>query len=679
MTKTEIKEFFISCENIKELRALVPFSVGALIRGEAADKFDGEVVFCAYIDSETALSAGESAYLRLYTLPLGTRVSFNGQEIENELKANKEVLTLDVTSLVREGVNTLEVRYGGELLDAGVLKNAEFIRTSYPIIDGVSLNQVHEDGKVTLGIRLDTLGTSDNVRAVATLVSGAGQIYYGGIMRGRGTITVPDPLYWWPRGLGVQNLYKLTINVYGDMEIEDTFEARVGFRTLTTAGSADGTLLEVNGVSFLPMGAVYDTPKKRYTEDAGIELESSMIAAARAGVNTLVIPCDCDMPCDRFFELCDLYGMVAVRECTDIRADYDALFRRSTHASVGIVDFIGVGDNILAVSDKLREINQDLELSAEDKAAEHYSVKSLACVKTVRERIAKKDRNILSEAVAGKDDGEIIKLIGTAATKHLYAENIYDFAYVSQLVEAELVEREMMERRIARRARGRAVFSSIGKKSGVISDGLIDVNYRTKAVAYRAARFFSPTAAYAKAEGSVVEFYVSNESRSNFVGVIEYRILDSANNLIHKNEESCIVNSSSSKFLFTRDFSEYIAGRECECVLEYSLHSGSNLVYRSSMIFVEPKKFKFLDPFIESEISGADKKYSLTLTSHAFAMGVEIDFENTDVVINDNYINITQNMPIKISFTVIGETTTAEKLKSELCIKSVYDIGNGTK
>ena len=673
MVKTEIKEFFVSTEQTKELRALVPFSVGALCeRGELVT--DGEVRFSAYVEIENAFSAGERAYVRLYSLPAGTKITFNGVTV-TELEFCRDVLTSDVTALVREGVNTLELRLGGEPLDAGVFKNAEFIRTSYPVIDRVSLNQIHEDGRVSLGIKLETLGVSDNVRAVATLVSGSGQIYYSGIMRGKGTISVPDPLYWWPRGLGVQNLYKLTVNVYGDMEIEDTFEARVGFRTLTTAGSADGTLLEVNGVTFLPMGLVYDTPKKRYTEDKDALLEANLMSAARAGANTIVIPCDVDMPCDRFFELCDLYGVIAVRECKDIREDYDALFHRSTHASVGIVDFIGVGDDILAISDKLRDINQDLVLSSEDSPAEYYSVKSLSGVKTIKEKIAKKDRNPLSEAVTGENDSEMIKLISLAASKYLYAENIYDFSYVSQLVEAELVEHEMMEARIARRARGRAVFKSLGVKNSMIGDGLIDRCRRMKAVAYRASRFFAPTVAYVKIDGTNVEFHVSNESRENFIGVIEYKILDSKNSLIYSSEESCIVSASSSKFLFTRDFAEYISGRENECVIEYSLHSGSNLVYRSSTIFVEPKRFKFEDPFIESEITGSDRKYSVTLNAHAFAMGVEIGFDDTDVLINENYINITQNSPIKISFTVLGGVTTAEKLRSELCIKSVYDIG----
>ncbi len=676
MVKTEIKEFFISCENQKELRALVPFSLGSLIESGEASEFVGDVVFSAYMDVEKALAPGENAYLRLHNLPKGTEICFNGETLERELPHRKDTFVFCVTAILREGVNTLEIKAGGEPLDRGVFKFAELLRTSYPVIDKLSLNQVHEDGKVTLGIRLDCLGTSENVRAVATLVSGAGQIYYGGIMRGRGSIIIPDPLYWWPRGLGVQNLYKLTVNLYGDMEIEDTFETRIGFRTLTTAGSADGTLLEVNGVSFLPMGVVYDTPK-RCVKDVDSVLEASMVAAARAGANTVVIPSAVEIPDDRFFELCDLYGMVAVRECADIDEDFDILMHRSTHPSVGIIDIIGVGDNILAVTDKLREINEDFVLSAEDKAADYYRVKSLAGTRTIRERIAKKDRNPLSEAVSGSDDTDIIELINNAAAKHLYAEDIYDFAYISQLVEAELVEREMMEKRIARRAKGRAVFSSIGKKCGVISDGLIDVDNRPKALSYYALRFFAPTVAYAKADGDVVEFYISNESRSNFVGVIEYKILDSKNNVIHKNEESCIVNSSSSKFLFTRDFSEYIAGRERECVLEYSLHSGSNLVYKSSMLFVTPKRFKFEDPFIESDIVGEDKKFSITLTSHAFAMGVEIDFENTNVILNENYVNITQNLPIKISFSVVGGVTTAEKLKSELKIKSVYDIGNG--
>jgi hypothetical protein len=56
------------------------------------------------------------------------------------------------------------------------------------------------------------IGDKSEVRAVATLVSPTGKIYYSGLADGSGAISIPDPLLWWPSGMGVPNLYDLAVN-----------------------------------------------------------------------------------------------------------------------------------------------------------------------------------------------------------------------------------------------------------------------------------------------------------------------------------------------------------------------------------------------------------------------------------------------------------------------------------
>ena len=677
MIKQEIKEVFVSFGNVKELRALRPFSVGELIEENfLSDKSidNSDVTFNAYMSFDKLADEGEYVFLRLRSLGAGSEIDFNGETI-SVLTSGRAQLTLDITSHIREGVNTIAIRArGAAAADLGIFTPIEILRTSYAIVDKITVNQQHENGKVTLSIKLDTLGASESVRAVATLVSGSGQIYYGGITRGRGSVTVTDPLYWWPKGLGVQNLYKLSVNVYGDMEVEDGVEMRIGIRRLTTAKSADGALFEINGTSLVPMGLVYDTPKRRYVKNADIVLESQIAAAARAGVNTIVIPSSADMPQDKLFELCDLYGIIAVRECADISAEADALARLSYHASVGLVDIVEAGEDVYEVTESLRRINQDFEFSIEDKPASYPSVKSLASYKTLCERLEPSERNLLSEKVERDADGCIVDIIALTAKDYLYASNIYDFAYISQLSEAARAEEAVMRARVARGAT-RAVFSSLGRALGVVGDGLLDFSLRHKVLSYKASEFFAPTVAYARMMGSTLELYASNESRADFDGVVEYAVIDSKNKVIHKEEQLCRIDFSTSRLLFTRDLGDLISGHENEYYVEYSLKSGSNTIYKNTLLLAEPKRFKYEDPEIEAYISGSDKKYSITISAKAFAQGVELDFLGCDAVFNDNYFDITSSAPMKISFNVLGGVTTAEKLQSELRIKSVYDIG----
>ena len=78
---------------------------------------------------------------------------------------------------------------------------------------------------------------------------------------------------------------------------------------------------------------------------------------------------------------------------------------------------------------------------------------------------------------------------------------------------------------------------------------------------------------------------------------------------------------------------------------------------------------------IEAKIVGRDRRYSITLTPSAFAKDVEIDFVGCDVLLYENYVDLTQNSPYKISFVLLNGEDSAQSLTSALKIRSLYDIG----
>ena len=53
---------------------------------------------------------------------------------------------------------------------------------------------------------------------------------------------------------------------------------------------------------------------------------------------------------------------------------------------------------------------------------------------------------------------------------------------------------------------------------------------------------------------------------------------------------------------------------------------------------------------------------------------MEIDFDGVDVVLDNNYIDLTSEAPVKLNFTVIGGMETSYHLKDALNIRSVYDL-----
>lgn len=689
MIKTDIKEIFVNIGDQKDVRAILPFSIASLIDQEALDEScakETKASFCAYFSIEAMpTEAQDHVLLRFNSVCRGYEIFFNGVclgDPESETAAgalieNRERLTYDVTDSVREGVNTVEIcAHGEDILDAGVFGNIEVIRTQCAIVDNVVIRQIHEDGKVTLNLKVESYGNpKDSIRAIATLISGSGEVYYSGLTNGEANITVTSPLYWWPVGLGVQNLYRLVISVYNEMEIEDSYEVRVGLCSLGAPDDEGSSLIKVNGTDIMPMGMSYHTPKKRYIKEIEAQTEADLAAAAKAGINTVVICADSDMPGEYFFELCDLYGIVAIRESTDPAGESVALCRASKYASAGIIDTICAADELEGIKSALDAKNPVFTLIRRERAQKYPSVRSFAAYRTICDRLFRSERNVLSRSVEAAADGDVMSIISGCAERFLYASNIYDVAYISQLTEAYKAEDAVMKARINRAKNGRAVFGSLGRKGDVVGDGPIDCNRRAKAVAYRAAKFFAPIAVYGEGCGGAVDFYVSNEKRAEFEGTLVCKIIDAKNELVHIEQLDCRCDALSCEKICTRDFSEYVSGHENEYYLEYELKCGPSVVSRNVMLFVAEKRFAYEDPNIKAEIIGAERKFSITLTAEAFAQGVEIDFLGHNTVFYDNFIDITTNMPIKLTFGVIGGSTTAERLMSELRIKSVYDIG----
>jgi beta-mannosidase len=96
---------------------------------------------------------------------------------------------------------------------------------------------------------------------------------------------------------------------------------------------------------------------------------------------------------------------------------------------------------------------------------------------------------------------------------------------------------------------------------------------------------------------------------------------------------------------------------------------------RGTLLFVAPKRFKLKDPEIKYELTGADKRFSLTLSAEAFATGVEIVFDGVDAIISDNYFDLTSSAPVKIGVSLNNPAENLKSLKKALRIRTLYEVG----
>lgn len=123
-----------------------------------------------------------------------------------------------------------------------------------PIIDGktasvafeVALNNLHDtaERKCTLAIEITPpRGRRLRRRMEVSLPPGISQI--------KQTIDIPDPQFWWPRGMGSQPLYDVKVTVGRGSAHDDRWQGRIGLREVTVSRAANGSgsrfCLQVNG------------------------------------------------------------------------------------------------------------------------------------------------------------------------------------------------------------------------------------------------------------------------------------------------------------------------------------------------------------------------------------------------------------------------------------------------
>lgn len=238
------------------------------------------------------------------------------------------------------------------LPDMGILREVELKGYDIDRLDHVLVSQRHENGHVNVDLRVSTVHNA-HCQLYATLDGKRVRL-----TDGEGTISVENPKLWWVRGYGDQPLYDLTVELVRDGQVIDTVTKRIGLRTLTvsTAEDFDGKGSEFcfvcNGVKIFSMGANYVPMDSLLTRITGDRLDQLVAQAADANFNTLRVWGGGYYPEDRFYDLCDQYGILVWQDfmvaCANIwltddmaeeftKESADNLIRLQHHASLGLL------------------------------------------------------------------------------------------------------------------------------------------------------------------------------------------------------------------------------------------------------------------------------------------------------------------------------------------------------
>ncbi len=215
--------------------------------------------------------------------------------------------------------------WGPRLPDAGIWRNIEIIGIERARIGGVLVRQRHEGGRVTLDIdtHVSRYGGGE-LHVDATVTAPDGQVFTGAGKRCE--IEIENPMLWWPRGYGDQPLYTVRVTLSLDGAELDSWERRVGLRTLTVKQEKDqwgeSFCHCVNGVSIFAMGADYIPEDNLLARVTPERTRALLEDAAAANMNTVRVWGGGYYPDDWFYDACDELGLLVWQDFMFACAEY---------------------------------------------------------------------------------------------------------------------------------------------------------------------------------------------------------------------------------------------------------------------------------------------------------------------------------------------------------------------
>lgn len=301
-----------------------------------------------------------------------------------------------------------------------------------------------------------------------------------------------------------------------------------------------------------------------------------------------------------------------------------------------------------------------------------YGFEAFPSFKTIREFCEEKDLNCFSRVMENhqKCKGGNKKILMYMADNYLYPTTFETMVYASQLLQADAIKYGVEHFRRNRGYCMGSIYWQFNDCWPVASWSSVDSNLRYKALHYAAKKFYAPVEMGLFLEGDRLTVNVSNETMGQFEG--EVRLYLRTADFAMKQE--CIRQISLDRLTSSDVLAVNVELDDVYNTYAYADLYGKDGTFlcRNTQLLTEAKHFDWKKPHIEVEVCDVEGGVKFTVRSDTFTKGICLDFDGFDLVLSDNFFDITDEN----AYVVTAKTEhSAEELKKALRILSVYDIG----
>ena len=305
-----------------------------------------------------------------------------------------------------------------------------------------------------------------------------------------------------------------------------------------------------------------------------------------------------------------------------------------------------------------------------------FGFEALPCLATVKTFTKPEDRNLFSYVMEKHQRcarGTML-IMSYLQQMFLYPTQFETALYASQLLQGEAIRYGVEHFRRIRGVCMGAVYWQLNDCWPVASWASIDYTGRWKALHYYAKRFFAPVLLSCQEEGMLsqetnvnaepyemeksIRLSVSNETMQDRAVSVKWALRDKSGRVKREETIALSVKALSSVWL---DKVSLPGADIFEDYVSYDLYEQGRRLSGGTVIFSLPKYFHYADPQLSCRVEGDE----IVVSAKAYAKSVEIQNENEDLLLSDNYFDMNA-----------GETRvkvlsgSAENLR----LRSVYDI-----
>ena len=301
-----------------------------------------------------------------------------------------------------------------------------------------------------------------------------------------------------------------------------------------------------------------------------------------------------------------------------------------------------------------------------------YGFQSLPDIKTIEYFCPPSEMDVLSKTMLShqKNLGGNQKLLRFMREHYPEPKNMEMTTYATQLNQANAIAYGVEHFRRCRGYTMGSIYWQLNDSWPVASWSSVDYFGRYKALHYFAKRFYAPLAIGLFNEGNTITVNIANEALNNFKGYLKTGVSKNDFTAISEQKTEVVVKSLSSLdalCLSNKDFNG-----KADCYFYAELYDENDiLIAKNTLLGTEPKDFEFKKPNINIEATNTDDGVYLTLSSDVLIKNLEISFKHHDIILSDNYFDLSSNKPYKV---FASTDLTPSEILDDIKIISVYDI-----